>query len=163
MTITRAEFEQKGVRYAAVFEAMMAEGGGRRRPQSKTRFHFAIREIVKPDEDGFSERAVLTGDYEVGVGCRDVGLFPGLKVDVIALLYKAMCLFGGSKATRKYEGLQCCRGKGELCATCEGVRAALDRIAAQRVEPDQQGSWRKVEKRARRLHCHHKGRRSATG
>lgn len=166
MTITRAEFDHKGVRYAAVFEPMTEEdqaggtGRGGNRKRSGTRYHLAVREIAA---DG-QELALLIGEYIAGAGCKRVSAFPGLTLSVPPLLRKASLAFPGARPTSKYDKKECCGGTaGRRCDLCERVRKLLDEAAEQRMRMKESGHWRELERRGRRLHCHHKGRRKATG
>lgn len=148
MTVTRAEFDHKGTRYAVAFEPMPDEGSGRTRKLSKTRFHFAIREIRNKQE-----LSVMVGDYEIGIGCHRASLYPGLRVDAFGLMCKAGRLFNEAESTEKYHRKQCCTGKvGQLCDRCQLVRDVLAEMAEKRNAEIEAGRKRMLNRR----HCHHK-------
>lgn len=160
MTITRAEFAHAGIRYAAIFEPMTEEdeaptAGHRNRKKSCHRYHLAIREIC----DG-EELAVLVADYSIGKGCSAPSVYPDIAVRASALMRMAGRVFTSAEPTHKYATKQCCSGKArDRCLVCETVRQLLDEDTMQRIELRESGQWRDMERRRRRTHCHHKGRR----
>jgi hypothetical protein len=160
MTITRAEFQHAGTHYAAIFEPMTEEdptptSGHRNRKKSGSRYHLAVREI----SDGH-ELAVLVADYAVGRGCTSPSVYPGLATQATTLMRLAGRAFTSATETHKYTTKQCCSGKArDRCEVCKRVQQLLDEDTMKRIELRESGQWRDMERRRRRTHCHHKGRR----
>lgn len=160
MTITRAEFTHSDIRYAAIFEPMTEEdeapaSGHRNRKKSCHRYHLAVREICEGHE-----LAVLVADYSIGRGCSSPSIYPGVVARAATLMRLAVRAFPSAGPTHKYTAKQCCSGKArDRCEVCERVRQLLDEDTMQRIEMRESGQWRDMERRRRRTHCHHKGRR----
>lgn len=115
MTITRAEFEHQGQRFAVVFERATDRAAA-------GRYVFSLRELR-----GNEEIAFIVGKYSLQMGCREPLFWRRPPRGCEELLVKAAESFWSARPTKLYRGKECCSNYS--CHRCLAVKEIERKLA----------------------------------